>query len=308
MRPFAEQRFDAMGTTAHVVVVGPDAQRQLGKAIERVFDLEQRWSRFLPTSEVSRLNAAHGSPTGVSRETLSLIEHGVAAWRLTSGHFDPTMVNQIEGAGYDRSFDDIELHMDIDIAAPPFAAISSRGCSDVDVDRRRSEVTLPTGVGFDPGGIGKGFAADIVTRELIDDRASGAMVNLGGDLAVKGLPPEGEDWVVTVIEPMVCSEPITMARLQNAGLATSTTAKRRWQTPNGDRHHLLDPATGQPTDETAVLATVIAGEAWWAEVSATAMLVSSDSSAANDADLEASMIVRSDGRVETSGDFARFES
>ena len=111
MRPFAEQRFDAMGTTAHVVVVGPDAQRQLGKAIERVFDLEQRWSRFLPTSEVSRLNAAHGSPTGVSRETLSLIEHGVAAWKLTSGHFDPTMITQIECVGYDRSFDDIEIRL-----------------------------------------------------------------------------------------------------------------------------------------------------------------------------------------------------
>lgn len=298
MRPFAEQHFAAMGTTAHVVVVGPDAQRQLGKATERVFDLEQRWSRFLPTSEVTQLNNAAGAPIEVSGDTLELVEHGVAGWRLTEGRFDPTMVVQLERAGYDRSF---EL---IGNTARSLEVTAAVGCAEVIVDRRRSEVTLPSGLGFDPGGIGKGLAADIVTRELIDDGALGVMVNLGGDLAVQGLPIDGDHWVVTIAEPAVHRGTITKARLRNAGLATSTTAKRRWRGSHGERHHILDPKTGCSTNDKAVLATVIAGAAWWAEVSATSMLATGEIGA----HVESSMLMHTDGRVEKYGDFARFES
>ncbi len=299
MRPYAEQRFAAMGTTAHVVVVGPDAEQHVGHAVERVFDLEQRWSRFVPTSEISQLNAAAGESVEVSPLTLCLVEHAVAAWRLTGGSFDPTMVLQLQEAGYDRSFERIEMmspgHRE------PSAGI---GCGDVHVDRLRREVTMSATMGLDPGGIGKGLAADIITRELTDDGAWGAMVNLGGDLAVRGLPKEGEEWVINIVEPAVHPDAITTARLRDSGLATSTTAKRRWRCSDRERHHILDPATGDSTDTSAVLATVIAGEAWWAEVTATALLVRDDPATCT----ESSLVMHADGHIARTGDFERFES
>ena len=47
-------------------------------------------------------------------------------------------------------------------------------------------VRLLDGVGFDPGGIGKGLAADLVATAAVDLGADGAMVSLGGDLRVAG--------------------------------------------------------------------------------------------------------------------------
>ena len=64
----AELRFRAMGSDVHVLVNGPAAL--LETARDRVEELERRWSRFRPDSEISRLNALAGTPMAVSAETL----------------------------------------------------------------------------------------------------------------------------------------------------------------------------------------------------------------------------------------------
>lgn len=304
MRPYAEQHVSAMGTKAHIVIVGREADRRLGSAIERVFDLEQRWSRFSPTSEVSRFNAACGEPVAVSADTITLVEHGVAGWRLTDGSFDPTMALQIAEAGYDRDFGELATKV---ASSPPRPAA---GCEGLTIDRAASEVRLPPGVGFDPGGFGKGLAADIVVRELMEDGARGAMINLGGDLAVRGVPPDGDEWTISVSEPTVVDGCITRAHLVDGALATSTTAKRRWRTPTGTCTHVLDPKSGRSIDGETTLATVIAGEAWWAEVCATALLVRREVAGdvfVDDLD-EAALLVSSDGRLERFAGFERFEA
>jgi thiamine biosynthesis lipoprotein len=103
------------------------------------------------------------------------------------------MALQLAGQGYDRTFADIGEHTqqgESNLSDTPNSSTrSSVGCAAITIDRQASEVTLPSDVGFDPGGIGKGLAADIVARELMDADAWGVMVSLGGDLAVKGLPP-----------------------------------------------------------------------------------------------------------------------
>lgn len=303
VRPSAEARFDAMGTRAHVVVVGPNASNRLETAIERVGVLESMWSRFQPTSDISRINRAGGQPIAVAPETIDLVAHGVAAWRLTSGTFDPTMATQLAKLGYDRTFDDlVDPGVDAGPQCDPRGPTSS--CGDITIDYERSEVVIPAECGFDPGGIGKGLAADLVTRELIDGGAWGVLVNLGGDLAVKGLPPEGVEWVVTIREPSVTSVELATARLRDSGLATSSSSKRRWTAGGSAHHHILDPTTGSSAASTAILATVIAGEAWWAEVLATSLVVD-DQRFNTD---EASLCVMSNGAVERRGSFERFEA
>ena len=59
-------------------------------------------------------------------------------------------------------------------------------------------------------------------------------------------------------------------------MATSTTLRRRWSAGTGRRHHILDPRTGRPIDERAVLSTVVAADGWWAEAVATALIVDPD--------------------------------
>lgn len=234
-----ELRFQAMGTWAHVIVVG-SPQDGCQRARARIEDLERRWSRFLPDSEISRLNASDGRVVWVSPETAALVARAARARVFTGGRFDPSVLPALIAAGYDRSIDQIGEAT----SAPPAA-----------------------GTGFDPGGIGKGLAADIVVGELLAAGAQGACVNLGGDLRVEGLAPGGGPWVVDVKE-----SPLRLG-LTRGAVATSSPLRRRWNVGGEHRHHLIDPATGRPAETDVAAVTVLAGTAWRAEALATAAAV-----------------------------------
>lgn len=168
-------------------------------------------------------------------------------------------------------------------------------------------VRLGTGVGFDPGGIGKGLAADLVVCEMLEGTdGAGAMVNVGGDVVCRGTAPTANGWVVELHEPSVSSEPIALLALAEGAVATSTTEKRTWNAGGERRHHVIDPDQGSNTDGW-VLASVIAAEGWIAEALATHLLVSGDL-AAIDTSTAAALVVDKDGCQHTTGmlrDFLR---
>jgi thiamine biosynthesis lipoprotein len=252
-----------MGSDAHLLVVGgPPCLADA--AMARIDELERRWSRFLDGSEVSRLNREAGHFVAVSPDTILLIERGVAAWRFSGGNFDPTVLGAVVRAGYDRSFELLGRE------PGPGRSPLGRGAEHVTIDGDR--VRLPAGTGFDPGGIGKGLAADLVCRRLLEVGAVGACVNLGGDVRVAGEAPTGVGWTIAIEHPW-SPTPLTLVGLLDGAVATSTTLRRRWQAGGQVRHHLIDPQTGQPSESDVNLATIVAGEAWLAEVLAKAVLL-----------------------------------
>jgi thiamine biosynthesis lipoprotein len=258
----AERRFRAMGSDAHVIVTGRMAPVLAAGAVGRIDELERRWSRFIATSEVSRLNDAAGSPVVVSPDTALLVSTAMNAFWLSGCSFDPTVLGDVVRAGYDRTFESLP--------GTSGASSLSRGCSGIRVDG--TTVLLPAGTGFDPGGIGKGLAADIVVRELLAAGADGACVNLGGDLRVAGVSPSGSTWTVAVEHPALTA-PLAMIGLASGAVATSTTLRRQWHVDGQLRHHLIDPGTGEPSTSDLDLVAVVAGDAWAAEILAKAVLL-----------------------------------
>jgi thiamine biosynthesis lipoprotein len=97
-------------------------------------------------------------------------------------------------------------------------------------------------------------------------------VNLGGDVAVRGIGPDGNGWTVAVEYPGR-PEPIALIGLANGAVATTTTLRRRWHSSGVARHHLIDPQTGLPSGSDVVLVAVVAGDTWLAEVLAKAVLL-----------------------------------
>jgi thiamine biosynthesis lipoprotein len=146
--------------------------------------------------------------------------------------------------------------------------------------------------------LGKGLAADIVVAQLRALGAPGAMVNLGGDLAVAGEPPEGEAWVVGVEDPHAAERTLCRVALAEGGVATSSVLGRRWKVDGVEVHHLLDPATGGPTAGTLAAATVVAGQAWWAEALTKSLLVGGATVPLAQA---SALVVDADGHVEVLG-------
>ncbi len=266
----SERIFSAMGTHAHVLVVG-GAPELLERAVERVADLERRWSRFLPASDISRLNAAAGGTVAVSPETYLLVSRSVEACRLTDGLYDPTVLAALVAAGYDRSFTDPACAVHRVSDAPP-AGAPSPGAAGIELEPTLRTVRLPVGVAIDPGGIGKGLAADLVVAELMASGAAGACVNLGGDVRVAGHAPTDLGWQLGVQDP-VRPGSVVPVRLRDEAVVTSTRQLRRWQRAGKPFHHLIDPQTGRPATTAMHTVTIVAGQAWWAEVLAKVALV-----------------------------------
>lgn len=268
----------AMGTTMHLVVVAevgaaPDALG-LPALLERgrmlIEHLESCWSRFLPTSDISRLNRADGAWTHVAPATMTLLEQAQVGWHVTGGRFDPTVLPALEAAGYDATFDDVAARTP-DAGLPDRRTGPAPGLGGLELDVERHRARLPVGVRVDPGGIGKGLAADMVVADLVAAGAAGAMANLGGDLRVAGLSSDSAGWCIEATLPGRSGGMSVV--VADGGVATSTPALRRWDHGAGPAHHIIDPTTGRPAADAAHNALVVAGTAWFAEVLATALVL-----------------------------------
>ena len=306
-----------MGTHARILAQG-EPPGAVDRACDSLAGLERAWSRFLPESELSLLNAAGGGrPVVVSPSTFALISHAVDAWRHTAGRFDPTGLAALESWGYDRTFDELiraghDGQPGVRRDCEPSASTSAHalaGCAGIVLDPIVRAVTLPTGVHLDLGGIGKGYAADLVTQELMDAGANAVCVDLGGDLRVMGPGPYDHAWETTFDAPDLADR-IGRLRFHHGAVATSTKLRRRWRRGDVMLHHLLDPSTGAPADSGLATVTVIAGDAWWAEVLAKAAFVAGP--VAGVRLLEASgvegLLVADDGTVIETAGLAAFRS
>jgi thiamine biosynthesis lipoprotein len=258
-----------MGNTANIVVIGD--QQLLHQARVRLVDLENKWSRFIDTSEISLINNSDGKEMYVSADTVTLVRYLVDAQSRTHRLFDPSLLPALIGLGYGASR--LDNSMKSDIAPNAQWAIP---LSETRIDSASGAVRLPRGATLDPGGLGKGLAADIVATELISLGASGVCVSIGGDMRIAGESEGNGGWSVAVESPFNESSDLTTLVLNSGGIATSSTRGKRWVGPLGEMHHVLDPSTSTPLSETAgqfVQSTVLASEAVWAEVFATALLV-----------------------------------
>jgi thiamine biosynthesis lipoprotein len=213
--------------------------------VRALFDeRDQRFSRFLTSSELSRVNALPRGATIVSEEFASMLSLSLDAARVTAGLVTPAVGGAILAAGYDREFTLLPRGGSTvePAAVPSLAALSLRGR----LLLRTEDVIL------DLNGVVKGRTVDDAL-ELVGN----GWVSAGGDVAttvplVVGLPAGGS------------------VTLQAGGLATSSVANRAW----GDGlHHLIDPATGLPSDSPWRDVTVAAASCLAADVAAKAALL-----------------------------------
>ena len=231
--------------------------------------IEQRWSRFLPDSDITRINLADGCPVVVDPLTLTLIATMAEAWQTTQGRYDPTVLPILVADGY-RSSIDQPTRVTI---LPATARHDGGGLAAITVDAERRTVTAPPGLTLDPGGIGKGLAADLVVAQLLTAGVAGALVDVGGDLACAGTAPAPAGWAVTVEHPDDPNADLMTITVSAGGVATSSTRTRRWFHDGAIRHHVIDPVSGAMSDTDLAAVTVIARSGWLAEAHATAAIL-----------------------------------
>ena len=269
--------FPAMGTQVELLL---DADSSAGsevafaRAEHELRRLEALLSRFRPESELSALNRTGRLDAG--DDLVAVTRLAVEARQRTGGLFDPTVHDALVAAGYDRTFDEV---------AADGAAGEPRRCGgEIRITGRRIE--LEPGFHLDLGGIAKGYAVDRAARLVAT--AGPCLVNAGGDLAGRG-----RSWPVGVD---TADGQITLA-LEEGAIATSGRDRRRWRRDGAEAHHLIDPATGAPSESRFLRVTVVAPTAVEAEGSAKAVFLGA-------APAGPAVLVTADGRTVLTGGLA----
>jgi thiamine biosynthesis lipoprotein len=273
--PATAADWDALGCAVRLVVSDPyDLEIARWILVRELAAIDLACSRFRFDSELVRVNDAAGEPTAISPLLAEAIAAALDAARATDGDVDPTVGVAMDAIGYDRDFARIETAgKAISVVARPIP-----GWQRIVLDRETLMLRLPRGVRLDLGATAKALAADRAAAQIgeaIDGR--GAMVALGGDIAVTGEPPDG-GWSIRVQDvtgPVgsVASGPTQSVALSGGGLATSSTAARRWVRGGRVMHHLLDPRTGVPVVSPWRTVTVAAPTCLEANVASTAAIV-----------------------------------
>jgi thiamine biosynthesis lipoprotein len=261
----------AVGTScAAAVTAGPHdgaVREALGAAQEEVAACEHELSRFDSASDLSRLNAAGGRWTPIGRRLLEALDLALRAREETGGRFDPTVLPALAAAGYDRSFELLEER-------EARWADDWRAGSAIELDTRTGRARLEPGSSVDLGGIGKGYAAGRALDAMLaaSPTIAGVLVDLGGDIAVRGEAPEGGPWLVAVADPRRAGETLAVLALDSGGIATSGRDARRFG-PARSLHHLIDPETGESALAGPLTVTVVAPDPVAAEIHATTLAI-----------------------------------
>jgi thiamine biosynthesis lipoprotein len=267
---------------------------------ERAFleSFAARLSRFDKGSELSLLNADPRPAVPASRLLRAAVGAGLWAAECTDGLVDPTLVNEIEAAGYRASRDGAvpaPLAEALGAAPPRRPAAPHPGARwrAVTVDDAAGAIRRPPGLRLDSGGTGKGLAADAVAHRLAG--VARFAVDCGGDIAVRGV------WEIEVEHP-VSGERVHSLHVRDGGVATSGIGARIWRRPGGGfAHHLLDPSTGESAWTGLIAATALGASALEAETRSKLALLSGPDRARRVLSHDGGVLVHDDGDVELVG-------
>ncbi len=270
--------WEALGSTVVVQVTDPSGlTRARAETVAELDAIDRACSRFRADSELSRVNARAGRPLKVGPLLIEALEVALRAAELTDGDVDPTLGMALELAGYDRDCRLLTTPGNEPAPPPVLTARVRSGWRTVVLDRATSSIRIPTGVRLDLGATAKAWAADRAAAAAARASECGVLVSLGGDIATCGPAPAG-GWRIRVTDDHRSdpSAPGQTVSIASGGLASSSTAVRRWSHGGHTMHHIIDPATGAPARTRWRTVSVAAGDCTDANIATTAALVRGD--------------------------------
>jgi thiamine biosynthesis lipoprotein len=267
--------WEALGTSVVLRTTDPEAIDGARAAVEReLAAIDHACSRFRADSELSRVNARAGRRTRVSPLLIEALEVALRAAEATDGDVDPTVGLTLELAGYDRDWRLLARPCGQPEATPAITVRARPGWEAIVLERSTCSLWMPASVKLDLGASAKAWAADRAGAAAHRAGGCGALVSLGGDIAIAGPAPDG-GWRVRVTDDhrSDCSAPGQTITIGAGGLATSSTTVRRWSHAGQTMHHIIDPRTAAPVRGSWRTVSVAAANCTDANIAATAAIV-----------------------------------
>lgn len=238
-------------TIIQVKIYDPVDQSILSECESLCQKYDKLFSRTNPDSDVSRINQSKGNSVSVSPETIDLIKKGIEYGDLSKGAFDITI------ASVSSLWDFHEDSAKMPDKKSALEAISHIDYHNIVVDQHTITLLDPD-ASIDLGGIAKGYIADQIASYLKDNGVTHAIINLGGNVLTIGAKPDGSPFHIGIQKPFEPSgEPITSIDIQDKSVVTTGIYERYFKKNDVIYHHVLDPKTGFPCNNSLASVTII---------------------------------------------------
>lgn len=266
----AESSSFGMNTEITYSVFGENAQQALFSGKTEIMRLENTLSRFVPQSEISKVNKSAGKNCEnlLSFDTYELLSRAVELSKISQGLFDVTIGPLVDLWNYKYASEvpaEAKIHKTVhfvnyrDLVLNPHKRTAGL---------RRSRQCI------DLGGIGKGFSSDRFIEILKKYGITSAFINIGGNVSTLGNKPDGSPWCVGIRHPRDGNSLIGAVTVSGKSVVTSGDYERYFIDCDGKRrHHILDPTTGYPAESGLISVTIIADSAMNADALSTGIFV-----------------------------------
>ncbi len=267
-----------------------DAQEALSAGFAEVERLEALLSITQENSDVMRINTANGQPVTVAKETAEVLALAQQYAKLTDGALDITV----------RSASAL---WDFSVGVIPDAAALQQAVSLIDyrgVHLDGRTVTLEKGA-IDLGGVAKGYIADRVATVLKEKGVQSALIDLGGNIVAVG-DKAGGSFRIGIKDPLATDSLCAVIEKSDMSVVTSGIYERGFDQDGVRYHHLLDPATGMPVQNTLASVTIVCEASADADALSTACFVMGEERARTLIESLAgteALFVRRDGTITT---------
>jgi FAD:protein FMN transferase len=281
-------------------------ERQMDVATQRLWHwldaFDAACNRFHVDSEISRLNQRDGATTSISPTLELALTAALRAADATGDLVDPTVLSALVALGYDRDYDEL---VD-DESIPERVALPATGPSSIHLDVTEHTVTLDPPCRLDLGASAKALVVDLIADDVAE--SGGVVVELGGDVAVRGEGPDGP-WVIAVSDSLVLDGREPRVAFRHGGIATSSSTTRTWRSGGRVVNHIVDPRTGRCANGLYATATVSASDCVLANAFATAALLWDEEASYHIAQAGwAARLVRRDGSLDFVGGWPEEEA
>lgn len=230
----------AMNTYMTFTAYGENAQSALDESTELIETAESLWSVTDQASEIHQANHSGGQPVSVSEETAALISFALEMAKQTNGALDPTIYPVLMAWGFTTNSKQVPSQQQIDtlLEQVDYTKIQLEGTT----------LTVPEGMQWDLGAVGKGYTADLVAEVLRKHGITSALISLGGNIHAIGSKPDGSDWRIGIRAPWESGN-LGILKISDAAVVTSGGYENYFEDDAGNVYwHILNPATGYPAD------------------------------------------------------------
>ena len=262
--PVSQEIF-AMDTYMTVTAYGDNAQKGVTDAIAEIERLDNLLSIGKEDSEISKLNKSGSA--ALSDDTAVMVAKALDLYKSTGGAFDITVLPLMELWGFTTQ--DYYVPTEDEIQS----TLQRVGADKLTWDESTKTLTLGDNQEIDLGGIAKGFTSSRIMEIFKKDGVTCGMVSLGGNVHLLGTKQDGSEWRVGIQDPDNTDDMLGVLEADDCAVITSGAYERNFEKDGVTYHHIIDPATGKPSNSGLTSVTIVSKDGTLADGLSTSLFV-----------------------------------